>query len=305
YYGQQQHSPFIPPAHLYPSSPYHPSSPLPDVSPPHLHYDDGLFMPPMTPRPRRPSWHAGMSTPAPTFAAPPPTPSTPFLSPPSIGHNRRHSHGNIPFQNPWPSFGPATFQQPTSPWTQHLQPPPPQFLMHPFLNGEVRRTDIIFDLSSPYFTPERAIGPGQTAPLTVEECAQAATHPPITHMRIVCDVIPQWPIELRYNFAPLGSSNNVLAVEPQVPISLGDVLVALHRELQTPISYMDWGRLSRSEETAIARAYTRRCKSVPEIAETEFGQGVRRVDFLLDRYMFKGLVRIPGEQGWENVKLIV
>jgi hypothetical protein len=60
-----------------------------------------------------------------------------------------------------------------------------------------------------------------------------------------------------------------------------------------------------SEEIAIARAYTRRCRSIPSVSQLEASQGVKRVDFLLDRFIFRGLIRAPGEDGYDEWKLIV
>jgi len=89
------------------------------------------------------------------------------------------------------------------------------------------------------------------------------------------------------------------------PISLGDVLFAIHRALHTQITHLDWGRLTLSEEIAIARAYTRRCRSSPSTSQLEASEGVKRIDFLLDRFMFRGLIRAPGEDGYDEWKLIV
>jgi len=179
--------------------------------------------------------------------------------------------------------------------------------IHPLLNGEAPRPDFGFDLSSPTFRPVRYVGPGQTTVLSLEEMRETATHPAITQMRITCDVIPQWPIELVYS--PYDIHGDHLSLPPVSgtvpPITLGDVLFAIHRVLQTQITHLDWGRLSVSEEIAIARAYTRRCRSVPSIAQLEASQGVKRVDFLLDKFIFRGLVRDPNSHGFNDWKLIV
>jgi hypothetical protein len=126
-------------------------------------------------------------------------------------------------------------------------------------------------------------------------------------MRIICDVIPQWPIELEYTpYDIRGEPVSMPSINGSVPpISLGDVLYAIHRALHTQITHLDWGRLTLSEEIATARAYTRRCRSVPSVAQYEASEGVKRVDFLLERYVFKGLVRAPGEDGYDEWKLIV
>jgi len=94
------------------------------------------------------------------------------------------------------------------------------------------------------------------------------------------------------------------------PINLGDILVAIHQKMHQRITHQDWGRLSMSEEALISRAFTRRCRmesmrndatfhSDVELPERQ--QGVKVVDFLLGRHIFRGLVR--SEDGY--VKMVV
>jgi hypothetical protein len=177
-----------------------------------------------------------------------------------------------------------------------------QFHLHPFLNGESPRPDFYFDLALPKFSPVLWTGPSQVTPLTMEHFSQPATHPPITRLRIICDTIPQWPIDLEYN--PYHQGGLSIPAAP-IPITLGDILIAIHRSLHTRISHMDWAKLSASEETAVARAYTRRCKSIPSVAQFEASQGVRRVDYLLDKNRFRGLLRHSSGDGFETFKLVV
>jgi len=229
--------------------------------------------------------------------------AAPFLQAPVTPfQNRRHSWGNQTQAPLWSSFTPT--QQPVS---FMYTPQAPQFMINPLLNGESPRPDFAFDLSSSAFRPIRYVGPGQTAVLSLAELREPATHPPITRFRVVCDIIPQWPIELEYTpYDASGEHLSMASVDGSVPpISLGDVLFAIHRAMHTQITHLDWGRLTMSEETAIARAYTRRCRSIPSVAQLEASQGVKRIDFLLDRFMFRGLVRVPGADGYDEWKMIV
>jgi len=289
YFNQTQPSPFIPDTTLYPPSPY---SSAPNT-PRRVRFDDELFADP-PPRVRRPSWHGGQVPVMPSVAIPSAY-ASPFLQADQPLHQRRHSFGGSPWSSP--------FSTPTHPYAPWLYPPQPQqFHIHPFLNAESPRPDFHFDLSSPKFAPVLWIGPGQVTPLTMEHFSQPATHPPITRLRIICDILPQWPIDLEYNPYYQGGLS---IPAPQVPITLGDILIALHRSLHTRISHIDWAKLSVSEETAVARAYTRRCKSIPSVAQFEASQGVRRVDYLLDKVMFRGLLRSSGGDGFETFKLVV
>lgn len=287
YFNQTQPSPFIPDSTLYPPSPYT-SAPN---TPRRVRFDDELFPDPL-PRVRRPSWHGGQVPVMPSVAIPQ-AGYSPFLQPDQTPRDqRRHSFGNSSYYTGW-----SPYATPAQPYAPFLYPPQPQsFHIHPLLNGESPRPDFHFDLSSPRFSPVIWLGPGQVTPLTMDHFSQPATHPPITRLRIVCDIVPQWPIDLEYN--PYQAA-------PSVPITLGDILIAIHRSLHTRISHIDWAKLSVSEETAVARAYTRRCKSIPSVAQFEASQGVRRVDYLLDKVMFRGLLRVAGGNGFDTLKLVV
>lgn len=308
YYNQPNISPFIPslnlpPSPIAPSTPYLPASQPTTPTTPNtrrVHFEDEFWARAAAQnaaqtRPRRPSWSGTV----------PMAPQSPFLqTPTSPFHNRRHSWGNSTQQQPiWSSFTPP--QAPVSPFL--YGPQQPQFLIHPLLNGEAFRPDFGLDLSCPTFRPLRYMGPGQTAVLGLAEMRETATYPAVTRMRITSDAIPQWPIELEYTpYDVHGEHLSLPSMDGTIPpITLGDVLFAIHRSLHTQISHLDWGRLTMSEEIAIARAYTRRCRSIPSVAQLEASQGVKRVDFLLDRFMFRGLVRAPGSEGFDEYKLIV
>ncbi|CAL1700046.1 unnamed protein product [Somion occarium] len=299
YHNQPVNSPFIPSCAL-------PPSPHGDAGTRRVRFADEEQYPQTRPRP--PSWHAGMAGMAPP-PNPAPFPSPPVLyaplpmpvagPPPGYVPQRRRSDGNVPGMNhawipvPWIAY----------PQPQYQARPPPQF--HPLLNGETQTPMLFFDLSVHAFDPLRLISPGRRAgkSLALDELQQQATHPGVTRMVITCDAIPQWPITLE----PYDDQSNYLSV-PRAsydqPITLGDILVAIHRALQTQISHRDWVKLTNEDATAVARAYTRRCRTYPSAEQFEASQGVRKVDYLKDRYIFKGLTRRRGDDGFEYVKLL-
>ncbi len=126
-------------------------------------------------------------------------------------------------------------------------------------------------------------------------------------MVITCDDVPDWKVTLE-PFHERPSNNGYLTVpadDINKPITVNDVLFAIHKMFQRQIRHRDWVALSDSKATAIARAYTRRCRTFPSTQAFEESQGVRRIDYLEDRYMFKGLVRQRGERGFENLRLLV
>ena len=69
------------------------------------------------------------------------------------------------------------------------------------------------------------------------------------------------------------------------------------------ISHVDWAKLSMTEETQVARAYTKRCRSAASQEMMIRAQGVKKVDFLLEKVWFKGLLRIG--ESYEQMRLVV
>lgn len=75
--------------------------------------------------------------------------------------------------------------------------------------------------------------------------------------------------------------------------------------MQTQILRMEWEELEERERIVITKAYVRRSKLVPRYEKRIAAEGVRRVDYLLKNVMFNGLTRKNGDQGYENLKLVV
>jgi len=172
----------------------------------------------------------------------------------------------------------------------------PHLQIHPFLNGEAPPTDFYFDLASVSFSPLR-VGPGLPAVISAHKLHEPATYPSITRMRISHHAVPQWPIDLEFHYG-----GYTAPVTPR-PITLGDVLRMIHSSLHRQITHGDWAGISLSRQTAIARAYTRRCRNVPP-SELVATRGVKRVDYLLEGHVFKGLIRTHDEGGFHHWKLI-
>jgi len=284
FYGTPTHSPFVPNVALsagavYPPSPY--ATALTTPLPPSPTYGGGGIATDWTgfpvdyQRQRRPSWHGATAPMSPAFLSP--------TAPTFFGHNRRHSFG---------ATAAATGYAPT--WTTWASPHNPQipvstlpFQLHPWLNGEYPRNDFRFDLSSPNFAPQRVIdGVGTFALLSREDLVQPATHPGITRLRIVCDLIPQWPMDLE----PISNYANSGATPP---LLLQDVLVMIHRSMHKRISHVDWARLHPVESQAITKAFSRRCASFGPMESQARNDGVKRVDYLRGKVWFRGLVPTP------------
>lgn len=189
-------------------------------------------------------------------------------------------------------------------------PPRPQPQLNPLLNAENgHKSPLLFDLSAATYEPRKhAPGSFTSSHLSQDELSQTATYPSITRMVITCDEIPDWRVVLEpHREQP--SNSGYLAVPvtnaPAPPITVHDVLYAIHRMLHRQITHADWRKLSDERTTKVARAYTRRTRAVSTTRAFEESQGVKWVDYLEDKYMFKGLVRQRGEQGFEHLRLLV
>ncbi|KAJ7686551.1 hypothetical protein B0H17DRAFT_1071944 [Mycena rosella] len=312
YYQPQIKSPFIPTETIYPSSPYlaH-TSRSEDGAPntPRRQFFSGLNGTWGTPRrQRRLSWHAGSAPRISPFIPPPLLPA--FLDQPTRQNSWGDHHaGWYPPARQHPVVPPPPFSAPpfsASPYVPGYPQFPGPLQIHPWLNGDAPAQEFVFDLSMSAFDPRRIVGHQQVVPLSVGEYQAPAFCPPVTKLRIVCDMIPNWPVDLAFGAGMGGYGTGMQAP----PITLGDVLVAIHQRMHQRITHLDWERLSMSEEAAISRAFTRRCRtesarhegtyhSDSELPERQ--QGVKIVDYLLGRHMFRGLVR--SEDGY--VKMIV
>jgi hypothetical protein len=266
--------------------------------------DDDPWAPPRV-RSRRPSWHAGMSTPFLTA----PALTAPSLSVPTdYTHTRRRSMDNryqrpavVDYQpNPYPWMVPGTPAPPTTgfvpayPYGSYTPVVPSE--IHPLLRPDAH--GIYFDLSFFEFRPLDAKG----KPISGQTLAEPATHPPTTRLVISSDLVPRWPVLLDYHAATLGTPHSSSALPP---IALGDVLYAIHQTMQTQITHKEWAELDEKNEPVIARAYMKRYKNSPGHESRLATEGVKRVDYLLKKVMFAGLSRKNGDQGYENFKLLV
>lgn len=79
----------------------------------------------------------------------------------------------------------------------------------------------------------------------------------------------------------------------------------IYQTMQTQITHKEWAQLDEKEEVAVAKAYQKRYKSYPGHESHLAAEGVKRVDYLLKKIMFAGLSRRSGDQGYENLKLLV
>jgi len=198
------------------------------------------------------------------------------------------------------------FPHPTPPsWIGGAVPLPPvpdSVTIHPFLDGETPRSNYLFNLSWQYSYPMQLID-GQRFRLSDDTLSQLATYPPMYFLRIVCDAIPDWSMIIEFD--PDSHPEQMGRISPYVPpLTLGDILYQIHRTLHERITHAEWEDTDPAKRSKVNEAYLRRCKSEgPTEQERLKNDGVKKVDYLLDKIWFKGLIRTGA--GREMLKLMV
>ncbi|KIL59110.1 hypothetical protein M378DRAFT_85514 [Amanita muscaria Koide BX008] len=308
YYNTPQHSPFIPPADLgnHPPSPYRGSSPLPTTAeltpntgpvPFPGTYDGGGYPTYPYTRPRAPSYHGPPYT---SPFVPPVAPLAPNTPP--WPRQQRLSNPMYPGVVPGAVYPVSPWSGVTTPLPGTFVDPSGSFSLHPFLDGETPRLDFMLNLALQTFAPMQSIPNGPHVPVPPDILSQPATHPPVYRLKIVCDQLLDWPITLEYDPEQYRQQTGAMLSYPP-PITMGDVLSQVHKTLHGRISHHDWAKIDERKRYKITQAYTARCMTAPSMEHLMRSDGVKKVDYLLDKVWFRGLVRT--NDGPEVLKLIV
>jgi hypothetical protein len=237
-------------------------------------------------------------------------PSVSLAPPAAQGFQRRHSVGQASAANPPPRMNPDS----SYPWLYAPSPaptvstpsPPPAQSVHDLLQPG---SDICWDLSSATMDAHICQYDGQEDPITSSSLRDPALTPALTEMSII--VGGHWTVDVRSMPLTPMPVHGVLPYHNQdvvPPLSLQDVLYTLHRALQGPITHIDWARLSTTEQHAVERAYRRRCRTAARVNAAEgerlASQGIKKVDFLLDQFMFRGLLPLEGSHNQSTMRLV-
>ncbi|KAI0002429.1 hypothetical protein BJV74DRAFT_949129 [Russula compacta] len=239
----------------------------------------------------------------------------PTLLHPGYSRSRRHSFDTayVPVQpvvaapatTPWPTVPAPYFTYSPSYAYTAMELPRPQ--LHNLINGEIIAQHLYIDFAEAEVVFRKRTGSGFHGLTTLGgyDLEQPATNPQMTRVRVVCDPIPQWPVDLQVIGTTLSPHRRRRGALPY--LTLEDVLSAVHASLHRKISHEEWGRLTVSQETEVARAYTRRFKSSGSewASRQQQAEGVKRVDFLLKNTWFKGFTWLEPENGVERLKLLL
>jgi len=197
-------------------------------------------------------------------------------------------------------------------------PAPSELSLHHLLSGESGHNILIFDLSSPKFDPMIYLGSNTFERLSEKYKKEPATRPGSNHLRIECDLVPEWPIRVDIHPEYIrGQSPPPGAHTPL--ITLGDVLSNIYSHFSQRIRHEDWANLNLQDQIAVTKAYTARCTALGSAETIERSHGVRRIDYTCGKVWFKRLTRVGdgtkvlklhldkywGRKGWKEGNLIL
>lgn len=105
------------------------------------------------------------------------------------------------------------------------------------------------------------------------ELERPATHPPVMKLRVISGLLPtSWPV----------------TVSNPTGVTVWDVLVVIHKALQTQLTQQEWDSKSEKERARIEKAYHSRCLASSNVEHAR-RRGIRRIDCFLSTTVFAGL----------------
>ena len=207
------------------------------------------------------------------------------------------------FPTPLPHIG-STLRAQAWVLPPHQPAPAP---LHPLLSGDPTwGPNLSFDLASHTFSPRYATR--SEVQTLLDELSVPATYPPVHRIIVTCDRLPQWPITIDRRVGTTFSTADPLsevAMWTDVPVTAYEVLMGVQCALHIQLSAADWDNLTRHEQRLVMDAYTRRCRRVAGTRWLDTVFGVRRVDCLGHRYMFRGLIMQSIQGGVAYLNLVV
>ncbi|KAG5641591.1 hypothetical protein DXG03_004674 [Asterophora parasitica] len=121
---------------------------------------------------------------------------------------------------------------------------------------------------------------------------EPATTPPLGRMVIDCTHL----------LKPAWAMIEVWATNPNVGVTVMDVLHAIYRALRTGTTGDDFNALAYHDQKKVNDAYQRRVKLFRGDKAIERAKGVKRIDYLKEKHLFGGLVETKsGPDIWRLV----
>jgi len=187
-----------------------------------------------------------------------------------------------------PVYSPGNTAVPLpSPGAQHRQLHHSEPVVIDILHPSTRRTGakqphLIYDLRD---FPEKAfvnIRP-QPAPLSEAHLDAPITSPPTTQIKVISKAFP-WEVDVE-------------SAADDLPVTVGDLINAVHECLQKHISGSEWWIVTDQQREKVSAQYVKNCDRSsagnPRRFEVEKprekSEGLRRVDWLLDNIVMMGL----------------
>jgi len=140
---------------------------------------------------------------------------------------------------------------------------------------------LIMDLSKP-LTKIR-LGGDMPLPIRDIDLDQLATSSALSTMRIQCDLF-SWPI-------------NVKATKKS-GITHRDVIITVRDALYMNITQKEWSSIKDPQREWVKQAFERRCRNSDDLYAVERQRGLRRIDTLTEKTIWKGISSRDGSGAW-------
>jgi len=126
---------------------------------------------------------------------------------------------------------------------------------------------------------------GGDVPLSIRDIDldQLATSTPLSTMRIQCELF-SWPINVKCS--------------KKSGITHRDVILAVRDTLYTTVTPKEWDVIKDPQREWVKRAFEKRCKSSDDLYAVERQRGLRRVDMLVEKTIWKGISKRDGSGAW-------
>lgn len=138
------------------------------------------------------------------------------------------------------------------------------------------------DLAKPW--SKARLGGDMPLQIRAIDLDQLATSSPLSSMRIQCDLF-SWSIHVK--------------ASKKTGITHRDVITAVRDAVYTNITSKEWNGVKDPHREFVKQAFERRCKSSDELYAVERQRGLKRVDLLAEKSIWKGIsAREEGTGVW-------